>query len=142
MKKKKKWIIIAVVVVVICAIFGGGGDEEEPVTTEPETTVEEVAGIDIVGGEAGEYGSTIDLNGEERVVYHIPAGDYEVTNNGQYANQFNIYTDETVTTDEGYQEPADTIFVELIDAGESAEFSIEDGQYIYVLDGEWSIVQK
>ncbi len=104
--------------------------------------------IELVAGELGEYGTFVTLNKgtefEQTVIaYHIPAGEYTVTNIGEYMNQFNIYSDETHITDEGWEEPAEGIFVKLMDVGATEDFTIEDKQYIKIVEpGKFKIEQK
>lgn len=121
-------------------------------TTFADTTenseIEKKLVIELVAGEQGEYGTLITFNKgtefEQTVIaYHIPAGEYTVTNIGEYMNQFNIYSDETHITDEGWEEPAKGVFVKLMDVGATEDFTIEDGQYIKIVEpGKFKIVQK
>lgn len=110
--------------------------------------IEEKLVIELVAGEQGEYGTLVTFNKgtefEQTVIaYHIPAGEYTVTNIGEYMNQFNIYSDETHITDEGWEEPAEGIFVKLMDVGATEDFTIEDGQYIKIVEpGKFKIEQK
>ena len=59
-------------------------------------------------------------------------GTYIVTNVGEYMNQFNVYSDEIHVTEEGWEEPAEVIYVKLLDVGASDTFNIADGQYIEI----------
>lgn len=93
--------------------------------------------IELVAGVQGEYGTPITFNKgtefEETVIaYHIPAGEYSATNMGKYMTQFNIYSDETRKTEAGWEEPAETVFVKLIDVGSTVDFIIGDDQYIKI----------
>lgn len=121
-------------------------------TTSADATenseIEEKSVIELVAGEQGEYGTLVTFNKgtefEQTVIaYHIPAGEYTVTNIGEYMNQFNIYSDETHITDEGWEEPAEGIFVKLMDVGATEDFTIKDGQYIKIVEpGKYRIEQK
>ena len=133
---------------------------DKPVSSSTSTTtttsvdaienseIEEKLVIELVSGEQGEYGTLVTFNKgtefEQTVIaYHIPAGEYTVTNIGEYMNQFNIYSDETHITDEGWEEPAKGIFVKLMDVGSTEDFTIEDGQYIKIVEpGKFKIEQK
>ena len=127
---------------------------EEPVVTPDvvETTEnlvpEEKLVIELVAGELGEYGTSITFNKgtefEDTVIaYHIPAGEYTATNIGEYMDQFNIYSDEIHKTEEGWEEPAEVVFVKLIDVDATEDFTIEDGQYIKIVEpGKFKIEQK
>lgn len=106
------------------------------VTNVPEATEQtEKLAFDLVAGELGEYGVPVTFNkgtdNEETITaYHIPAGEYTATNIGKYMTQLSIYSDETHTTESGYEEPAETILTKLIDVGATETFTIADGQYI------------
>lgn len=77
------------------------------------------------------------------IAYHIPEGEYTATNIGEYMNQFNIYSDEIHKTEEGWEEPAEGVFVKLIDVGATEDFTIEDGRYIKIVEpGKFNIKQK
>lgn len=133
---------------------------DKPVSSSTSTTtttsvdaienseIEEKLVIELVAGEQGEYGTLVTFNKgtefEQTVIaYHIPAGEYTVTNIGEYMSQFNIYSDETHITDEGWEEPAKGIFVKLMDVGSTEDFTIEDGQYIKIVEpGKFKIEQK
>lgn len=157
----KKWWFIAIIgIVLLSAIFDSNEEENKTTTETPsvvETTENEVAEetkqeeklvIELVAGEQGEYGTPITFNkgtdGEVTfIAYHIPAGEYTVTNVGTHMDQFNIYSDETHKTEEGWEEPAESFFVKLIDVNASETFIIEDDQYIKVVEpGKWKIEQK
>lgn len=157
----KRWWFIAVVgIVVLSAIFGSNDDENKSTTETPsvietnenkvveETKQEEKLVIELVAGQQGEYGTPMTFNkgtdAEETVIaYHIPAGEYTVTNIGTHMDQFNIYSDETHKTEEGWEQPAESFFVKLIDVNASESFTIADDQYIKVVEpGKWKIEQK
>ena len=156
----KKWWFWAIVVVVLFAMFGPNEEETKPTddtssaivetteTTSEEKEQEEKLVIELVAGEQGEYGTPITFNKgtefEETVIgYHIPAGEYTATNIGEYMDQFNIYSDEIHKTEEGWEEPAEGVFVKLIDVGASEDFTIEEGQYIKIVEpAKFKIEQK
>lgn len=104
--------------------------------------------IELVAGVQGEYGTPITFNKgtefEDTVIaYHIPAGEYTATNTGKYMTQFNIYSDEIHKTEAGWEEPAETLFVKLVDAGATVDFTITDGQYIKIVEpAKFKIEQK
>lgn len=155
MKQKLLSTLLCLSLVVALTACGG----ETPITEEPvvtpdvvETTEnlepEEKLVIELVAGELGEYGTPITFNKgtefEDTVIaYHIPAGEYTATNIGEYMDQFNIYSDEIHKTEEGWEEPAEGVFVKLIDVGATEDFTIEDGQYIKIVEpGKFKIEQK
>lgn len=155
----KKWWFWLIIVLVLIGLGGKSNkddltDEDKVINSEAndyasdtETSVEassETATIEsdsiiiqLVAGEEGEYGDLLTLNKgteleETQYVYHIPAGEYIVTNIGDNMGQINIYSDETHVTDEGWEEPAESFYIKLLDVGESDTFTIEDGQYIEI----------
>ncbi len=110
-------------------------DIAEEMVDGEEIRFEEKLSFELVAGEAGEYGTPVIFNKgtdlEETIIaYHVPAGTYTVTNNGEYMNQISIYSDETHITEEGWEEPAEAFGAKLIDAGKTDTISIEEGQYI------------
>ena len=142
----KKWWFWLFVFVIIGSIASGGSDTEaEPVTAPPATTLSPTAeptnlattSIELIAGEAGEYGELFTMNKgtefeETYYIYHIPAGTYVVTNTGEYMSQFNVYSDEIVTNDSGWDEVAESFYVKVLDVGASDTFTIADGQFIEI----------
>ena len=154
MKKILTLILAIVFTLSLVACSGETPTTDETVSTPNvvDTTenveVEEKLVIELVAGEQGEYGTPITFNKgtefEETVIaYHIPAGEYTATNIGEYMDQFNIYSDETHKTEEGWEEPDESVFVKLIDVGATEDFTIADGQYIKIVEpGKFKIEQK
>ena len=144
-KKPVFWALVCFFFLII--VFGNSSDDKgsaentaeakiEATTEQTTEATEEALTIELIPGEPGEYGEILTLNegteGEEsQYVYRIPAGTYTVTNTGEYMNQFNVYSDEVIVTEYGWEEPADG-FAILLDVGESDTFTIEDGQYIEI----------
>ena len=148
---KKLWFWL-LVFIIIGSIGGGSDTEAEPISTTPPTTqlpaipnkkptteptTEAATTIELIAGEAGEYGELFTMNKgteleETFYIYHIPAGTYTVTNAGEYMNQFNIYSDEIVVNDAGWEEYSEVFYVKLLDVGASDTFTIEDGQFIEI----------
>ena len=114
-------------------------DDDSSASTTTTATQVQKPSFELVAGELGEYGSMITLNKgtsspSTRCVYHIPAGTYKVTNIGQYMSQINVYSDKTHKNEEGWEEPAETFYVKLLDVNASDSFSIKEGQYIYIAE--------
>lgn len=153
----RKFLTLSLVVMLALSLAACNGETSttDEIASTPdvaETTgnieLEEKLVIELVAGEQGVYGTPMTFNkgtdGEVTfIAYHIPAGDYTVTNTGTHMDQFNIYSDEIHKTEEGWEEPAESFFVKLIDVNASESFTIEDGQYIKVVEpGKWKIEQK
>lgn len=119
-------------------------EEEEAPAEEPAAAA---LTIEIVGGEANEYSRNITLNADtdmpdERVVYFVPAGTYDVTNTSSRPDQFNVYTEETHITEEGWEEVVDADS-RLLKAGDTETFEVPEGWYVYVTPGStFTMVQK
>ena len=143
---KKWWFWLIVAVFIISAASGGSDTEAEPVNTTPPTTQaptteatepKSTVSIELIAGEAGEYGELFTINKdtefeETYYMYHIPAGTYTVTNAGEYMSQFSVYSDEIVVNDSGWEEVAEIFYAEVLDVDESDTFTIEDGQFIEI----------
>lgn len=135
-KKKKKWIIIAVVVlVVLIGGFGGGSGSDSGKSDDSANE----SSITLTAGEAGEYGQLITYNKDTEFeetfyAYYVPAGTYTVTNIGEYMGQINVYSDETVITEAGWEEAKSTGAVKSIDVGESDTITVEAGQHIEIIE--------
>ncbi len=108
----------------------------ETAETETKTETEEKPTIVITAGEKGEYGQDLVLNAgtdmaDEVIGYFVPVGTYEITNNGEYMTQVNVYKNEVNKTDDGWEEWADGK-VERLDIGETKTITIEDGYFVNV----------
>ena len=93
-------------------------------TDNSNAVEEEKISFTLVAGEKGEYGELFTINKgtefeETYYVYRVPVGTYTVTNVGKYMNQFNVYGDEIHVTEEGWEEPAETFYVKVLDIGKS-----------------------
>jgi len=126
--------------VFMIAIVGcGDSDSEEPTATE-ETVATEESSTDVIeleAGTLGDYGKEITMNEgtdmeESLIVYYVPAGDYTVTNVGEFMTQVSVYggfeRDESTGYDD-YTEVGDT---PSIDVEQSADISVPDGWFIEI----------
>lgn len=112
--------------------------DEQTISVPEETQVPAIS-FDLIAGEAGEYGEYVTLNkGTEFentfYAYYIPAGVYTVTNVGEYMSQVSVYDNEVHVTEEGWEEPSGVGDVELLDVGKSATMTIEDDQYVKIIE--------
>lgn len=144
----KKWWFWLIVVFIIGAIGSGGSDAETknetvtptiqaPIIEETKHSAAATMTIELVAGEPGDYGELFTINKgtefeETYYIYHIPAGTYTVTNAGEYMSQFNVYSDEIVVNDAGWEEVAEVFYIKVLKPGESDTFTIEDGQFIEI----------
>ena len=106
-----------------------------------ESSQEEVEKLNftITAGEAGEYGKLLTYNQgtefeETFYAYYVPAGTYTVTNKGKYMSQINVYSDDTVINEDGWEEPKSTGIVKLLDVEKSETITIEEGQHIEIAE--------
>ena len=149
----KKWWFWAIVVVVALSAMFGSNEEENKTTTETPTTVEttentateepkqeeEQLVFELVAGEQGEYGKMITYNKgtefeENFYAFYVPVGTYTVTNVGKYMSQLNVYSDEIVKNDDGWDEVAESFFNKVIDVNKSETVTVEEGQHIEIAE--------
>lgn len=113
-------------------------------TAEEETTSEtseEAAALafELIAGEQGDYGKMITYNKdtefeENFYAYYVPYGTYKVTNIGDYMTQVNVYSDEIVVNDAGWEEIANADSVKLIDVDASEEMTVPEGYHIEITE--------
>lgn len=137
-----KKILIIGAMIVGSGIFAGCGGSGVNETGATESSVEssaEVSKLTITlnGDELGEYGKKVTYNrGTEfentRNAYYVPAGTYTVTNTGKYKGQFNVYSDEIVVNENGYEEPADGNAT-LLDVGGTSTITIKQGYHVEIM---------
>ena len=103
-------------------------ESEEPISEED---------ILIVNGEAGDYGELIALGDEQFWAYHLPAGSYLITNEGDEPVSISIYSDDTVVNAEGKEVPAQQYANIVLQPGASSDFTVllEEGRYVRLSDG-------
>ena len=136
---KNKWFWI--VLVILLAI--GSTSEPEKTTKESEVdqeqtteTVESMT-IQLNADDYGEYGKDIILNEgtefeDKRIAYYVPVGRYEVTNDGNYRTQVNVYGDNIQKNEDGWEE-FETVQVALIEPGGTAHIVVNnENQFIYI----------
>ena len=148
----KKWWFWAIVVVVALSAMFGSNEEENKTTTETPTAVEttentateepkqeEKLVFELVAGEQGEYGKMITYNKgtefeENFYAFYVPVGTYTVTNVGKYMSQLNVYSDEIVKNDDGWDEVAESFFNKVIDVNKSETVTVQEGQHIEIAE--------
>ena len=148
----KKWWFWAIVVVVALSAMFGSNEEENKTTTETPTAVEttentateepkqeEKLVFELVAGEQGEYGKMITYNKgtefeENFYAFYVPVGTYTVTNVGKYMSQLNVYSDEIVKNDDGWDEVAESFYNKVIDVNKSETITFEEGQHIEIAE--------
>lgn len=157
--KTKNCILLPTCAALLCFALAscGSGTTETPTETQPTTTAvttseaaetaeetpseasEEAAALafELVTGERGDYGKEKIYNEgtefeDKRIAYYVPYGSYKITNVGDYMTQVNVYSDETVITDAGWEEVADVDSVKLIDIDASEEMTVPKGYHIEI----------
>ena len=144
---KKWWFFVIVGIVLISAVSNSNNDETNTSTDNTSSIVEstetsskeEKLVFTLVAGEQGNYGKMITYNKgteceENFYAYYIPAGKYTVTNVGNYMSQLNVYSDETVINEDGWEEVAESYFNKIIDVNKSDTITIEEGQHIEIAE--------
>ena len=107
---------------------------EQDETSEPEITK---LSFTLTAGEAGEYGKLVTYNKgtefeETFYAYYVPAGTYTVTNKGEYMSQINVYSDETVINEDGWEEPVIAQEGQMLKINQETTVTLEEGQVIYI----------
>lgn len=150
--KTKNYILLTICAVLFCFALASCGSsntaQENSVQAQTQPTIittsasteisvtNEVLEFELVAGEQGDYGKMISYNKgtefeENFYAYYIPYGSYKITNVGDYMTQVNVYSDETVITDAGWEEVADGS-VKLIDVNASEEMTVPKGYHIEI----------
>lgn len=114
--------------------YSEAGQTETTGTTEATKLV-----FDLVAGQQGDYGKMITYNKgtefeENFYAFYIPAGTYKVTNVGEYMSQLNVYPNEIVKTENGWEGHADGGFAKLLDINCSAIVTIAEDQHIEIAE--------
>lgn len=108
---------------------------ESSLDTAPQP---EKATIELVAGEAGEYGRELIMSAgtdleEKLVVYYVPAGTYSVENLGRYRTQVNVYESEGIKHGEnGYDEYTGGSNILVLDAGKTGDITVPEGWFIEI----------
>lgn len=113
-----------------------GSDSESPESSLDTAPQPEKATIELVAGEAGEYGRELIMSAgtdlEERlVIYYVPAGTYSVENLGRYRTQVNVY-EGTKQGENGYDEYTSTGDILVLDAGKTGDITVPEGWFIEI----------
>ena len=93
--------------------------------------------ITLIAGEQGEYGKMITYNKdtefeENFYAYYVPYGTYKITNIGEYRTQVNVYSDETVINEDGWEEIADSVCNDVLEAGENLTAIVPENYHIEI----------
>ncbi len=161
-----KWIVYGFALMVVLALFGsvnGDKDAAQPTATVKASTstaaptaapTEESYDILLKWSELGEYGKYFTFNEsvekaeesdkETIIQYFVPAGTYTITNEGKGPWAYvNIYSKETIITEDGWEEPAETGGSPRLLPGDSCEMTIPEGWYIELQENYvFRLVQK
>lgn len=103
--------------------------------TETEDNAE-LEVIKLVAGKRNDYSEELTINKgtefeEKKIVYFLPKGKYSAKNVSSNIAQFSVYSREMTIVD-GWEEPAETIFVKAFKTDEEATFEITGDQYIEI----------
>lgn len=91
--------------------------------------------ITLIAGKYGEYGKDLTYNKgtefeDKRIAYFVPYGTYKITNVGEYLTQVNVYSDETVINEDGWEEIADSVCNDVLKVGESLTVTIPENYHV------------
>lgn len=152
-KTKHPFLAIIIVFLAILIISGACSNDDpnnstvEKVTTDynserttdpPESSKPEqnTLKITLAAGQKGEYGRTITYNAgtefeESFYAYYVPAGTYTMLNAGKYPAQINVYSNETVYNENGWEEPAHGAS-KLADPGKTVTMTVGVDEHIEI----------
>ena len=153
----KKIIIYAFVVfcavIIIASFFANDTDTADDTidttdnveTTAAETTSNIELSFHLTEGKKGEYGRTLVYNEgtefEESIfAYYVPAGQYNVTNSGEYQTQINVLKEEKNIVD-GWEEGI-PVEVFIVAAGETKTFTVPEGCHIEIAEPTYILMEK
>ena len=85
--------------------------------------------IHLIEGEMGRYGKRVIIDGDEYIVYILPAGTYKITNNGKWCKVYIEKTEYYINSD-GWMENEIVQEIAFKEHGEVATFTIKDGEQI------------
>lgn len=93
--------------------------------------------FELVAGEQGKYGKMISRNKntefeDNRMAYFVPYGTYKITNIGEYMTQVNVYSDETVINEDGWEEIADSVCNDVLDVGASFTVTVPENYHVEI----------
>lgn len=151
MKKKILATLLAATMVLSMMACGSAKEEsisnnttDEDVATNESKDIEideskekENVVIELIAGEQGDYGKMITMSEgtdmeESFYVYYVPAGAYEIVNNGEYMTQISVYEGFAKNEETGYDEYTDAGDIILLDAGKEALIEITEGWFIEI----------
>lgn len=159
--------------IVLAVLFGVGSDGNETTTSSGGTirptatakatqkptaapTIEPTAEpftIRLESPNLGEYGKYYTFNenvakaedsDKETIIQcFVPAGTYTVTNEGKYPTFVFVYSAETVISEDGWEEPAETWGSSMLKVGDSCEVTVKEGHYINLQENDvFKLIQK
>jgi hypothetical protein len=103
--------------------------------------------ITLIAGEQGEYGKMITYNKgtefeENFYAYYVPYGTYKIANVGEYRTQVNVYSDETVINENGWEEFADSVCNDVLEAGENLTAIVPENYHIEIREPALITLEK
>jgi hypothetical protein len=85
--------------------------------------------ITLVDGELGEYGKKVTMSGFDYIFYFVPAGKYEVTNNGIHG-WISVDKDEISKNASGFDETVSVMDYEFKVNGEKTQIEVNAGEHV------------
>lgn len=111
-------------------------DEETTITLDFD---ENSKIITLIAGEQGEYGKMITYNKdtefeENFYAYYVPYGTYKITNVGEYRTQVNVYSNEIVINEYGWEEIANGVCNDVLEVGENLTAIVPENYHIEIAE--------
>ncbi len=150
MKPVVKYSIIALacILYIVLMVRSGSANADAPAddannpvsasdSAESDATQKDTKSFVITEGEKGEYGFELTLNKdtedeETKYYYHIPVGEYKITNVGAYRTQVSVYGDKIVKNNAGWEEFDGSFDCVAFNPNEIGTIHIGDNQLVEI----------
>ena len=103
--------------------------ERKKIAQENTDVIADNSTINLVYGELGDYGQTINLDGEDYIHFHVPSGSYTVTNNGKFCTIY-LANDEYFKNAYGYMENEIFETLEFKEYNQSKPLTVSDSMHL------------
>jgi len=95
--------------------------------------------FELIAGKPGKYGKMITYNKgtefeESFYAFYVPVGTYTVTNVGKNVSQINVYSNEIIKNENGWDEPSEAFFAKILNVNEFATITISEDQHIEIAE--------
>lgn len=116
-------------------------------TVNLEEIWENSCDIYLVAGKQGKYGKSVTMNKgtefeESFFAYYVPYGTYKITNIDKYRTQVNVFSDKTVINKDGWEEIADSVCNDVLEAGASMTIVVPEKYHVDIPEPTHIILER